>query len=331
MNAPDLFALPVPDEELVRLENCLSENVVRGDDFLDEIATHLVDAGGKRLRPALTIASAALGGLPASEDTLLGGVCVELVHLASLYHDDVMDEATRRRNVVSVNARWGNLIAIVAGDFLLARSAEIAASLGTEVAGLLAATLGRLCQGQIAEVQAAYRVDRTEEAYLRAVADKTAALMSTACRIGGITAGLDRESIDALTEFGECLGVVFQIRDDVLDVVASEEELGKPPGQDLAEGIYTLPVQRALLDRRVAPRLREVLGHPLSREEVELARELVARSNGIAAAANVARRHAEQASEAVGRLGDGLVARALGELGLGLLDDLERSRSALAS
>jgi heptaprenyl diphosphate synthase len=313
------------------LEACLRRVVVQGDPFLDEVATHLADAGGKRLRPTLSLLSASLSGEPASEDTLLGAVSVELVHLASLHHDDVMDEATKRRNVPSVNARWGNLVAIVAGDFLLARSAEIAASLGTEVASLLASTLARLCQGQIAEVRAAYHIDRSEGDYLSAVADKTAALMSTACRIGALTAGLDRDAIEALTRFGECLGIVFQIRDDVLDVVAEEADLGKPPGQDLAEGIYTLPVQHALLDLRVGPQLRNVLGRPLGPEEVELARSLVARSTGIAASANIARRYAEQAVDAARGLGDGAVPKALAELGLGLLDDLERSTRALAS
>ncbi len=331
MNAPDLFALPVSGEDLARLEDRLRDVVLRGDPFLDEVATHLVAAGGKRLRPALALAAASLGGTEASDETLLGGVCVELVHLASLYHDDVMDEATRRRNVVSVNARWGNLVAIVAGDFLLARSAEIAASLGTEIAGLLAATLGRLCQGQIAEVQSAYRLDRSEDSYLRAIADKTAALMATACRIGGITAGLPRDAIDALTRFGECLGIVFQIRDDVLDIIASEDELGKPPGQDLAEGIYTLPVQRALVDRQCGARLRELLGRPLGPEEVEAAREIVASSGGVAAAARAARQYADEAARAVAALGEGLIPHALGELGLALLDDLERSTRALAS
>ena len=331
MNAPDRFALPVADEDLDRLEVCLRQVVVQGDPFLDEVATHLVEAGGKRLRPALSLLSASLSGEAASEDTLLGAVSVELVHLASLYHDDVMDEAVKRRNVPSVNARWGNLVAIVAGDFLLARSAEIAASLGTEVAGLLAATLARLCQGQIAEVRACYQVERDEQAYLTAVADKTAALMSTACRIGALTAGLDRADVDALTRFGECLGMVFQIRDDVLDIVADESELGKPPGQDLVEGIYTLPVQRALADRRAGAELRALLGRPLDEEAVALARGLVARSSGIAASAAVARRYAEEAVEATQALSSGPVPKALAELGLGLLDDLERSTRALAS
>lgn len=331
MSSPELFVLPVDDDDLLRLEDRLGESVLGDDAFLNDVATHLIKAGGKRLRPALTLAAASLSGAPASEETLLGGVSVELVHLASLYHDDVMDEATRRRSVESVNARWGNLVAIVAGDFLLARSAEIAASLGPEIAGLLAATLARLCQGQVAEVRAAFQVERSELSYLRAISDKTAALISTACRIGALTAGLEPAAVAALTAFGEAFGMVFQIRDDVLDVIATEAELGKAPGQDLAEGIYTLPVQRALADREVGPRLRDLLGRPLGGEGLAEARSLVAASSGILAAQQVARRYAEEAAEAAARLGDGTVATALGRLGLALVDDLERSTAALAS
>jgi heptaprenyl diphosphate synthase len=299
---------------------------VRGDDaFLNEVASHLIQAGGKRLRPALTIAAAYLQDDEVTEDTLLGGVSVELVHLASLYHDDVMDEATRRRSVESVNARWGNLVAIVAGDFLLARAAEIAAGLGTEIAGLLAATLARLCQGQVAEVRAAFQIERDEADYLRGISDKTAALMSTACRIGALTAGLDRTQIDNLSAFGEAFGMVFQIRDDVLDVVATESELGKAPGQDLAEGIYTLPVQRALLDPGVGPRLRDLLGHPLSHAEREEARALVALSPGIAAAYEVAQDYAKTAAAAAMRLGEGTIAKAFVEFAYNVVEDLERS------
>src|SRR5947209_10342412 len=157
-----------------------------------------------------------------------------------------MDEARTRRDVESVNARWGNLVAILAGDFLLARASEIAASLGTEVAGLLATTIGRLCEGQVLELSQAFDVGRNEEAYLCSIAGKTAALMATSCRIGAITAGLPRPAVDALTGFGQRVGMVFQIVDDILDVVATEEELGKPAGNDLVEGVYTLPVILAL-------------------------------------------------------------------------------------
>ena len=331
MNPQDNFALPVAASDLTRLEEILRGAVLSGEPFVDEIATHLIGAGGKRLCPMLTLVSAELRGGAVTEETLLGGVAVELVHLASLYHDDVMDEADRRRNVVSVNGRWGNLLAVVVGDFLLARSAEIAASLGTEIAGTLATTLARLCQGQIAEVRSVYRIDRSVEDYLAAIADKTGALMGTACRVGALTADLDRRDTEALTAFGESLGYVFQIRDDILDIVASEEESGKPPGQDLAEGIYTLPVQRALVDRRVGPELRRLLGRPLGHEEVEFARALVAESDGIAESQDVARRYALEAGEIARGLGDGVVARSLRGLGLRLVDDLDRSMRALAS
>src|SRR4051794_9634745 len=160
----------------------------------------------------------------------MGAVAVELVHLGSLYHDDVRDEARTRRTVESVNARWGNLQAILAGDFLLARASEIAASLGTEVAKLLAATISRLCEGQILELQHTYNLERSETAYLSSIAGKTAALYSTACRIGSIVAELPREEVEALTAFGHAYGMAFQVVDDILDLVASDEQLGKPAG-----------------------------------------------------------------------------------------------------
>jgi len=329
VTSPDLFTLPASEAELATLEEQLRIAVVRGDPFLDEVVTHLIIAGGKRIRPALVLAAASLGGSMASADTIQGGIAVELVHLASLYHDDVMDEALIRRQVPSVNARWGNLVAIVAGDFLLARSAEIAASLGAEIGGLLAATLARLCQGQIAETRSAFQIGRTEVDYLRSISDKTSSLMATACRIGSMTGHLPNDEIEALSAFGECFGVVFQIRDDVRDVLASEQELGKIPGQDLAEGIYTLPVLRALRDPGVAQELRGLLGRPLSPAEVEVARGLIMASGGIPASVSVARRYADDAASAVQLLGDGPVVKSLTALSFGLLEDLERSASSL--
>jgi heptaprenyl diphosphate synthase len=329
MQAPDPFGLPVAASDLRRLEETLGKVVLWGDPFVDEIATHLIAAGGKRLRPTLTLAAAGRGGSPVSEEAVLGAVSVELVHLASLYHDDVMDEATERRNVVSVNGRWGNLLAVVVGDFLLARSAEIAASLGTEIAGILATTLGRLTQGQVAEVRSAYRVDRSEDEYLSAITDKTGALMATACRIGAITGGLETKDAEALTDYGENLGVVFQIRDDILDVIASEEEAGKPPGRDLAEGIYTLPVQRALANEDVGPDLRSILGKPLDSAEVDSARRLVADCGAISSSQETARAYAAKAADAAARTTDAELAAALSELGDRLVADIDRSMRAL--
>ena len=162
------------------------------DAYLTEIASHLVVAGGKRLRPVVAITAAQVGGTPASYDVVRGGVACELVHLGSLYHDDVLDEADTRRGVETVNAKWGNLQAILAGDFLLSRASEIAATLGTEVAGLLARTIGWLCEGEIEQLRHTYDITRPEASYLVSIQGKTASLYGTAARIGGIVAGLDR-------------------------------------------------------------------------------------------------------------------------------------------
>ncbi len=298
------------------------ESVVTGDEFLDEVTTHLLAAGGKRLRPVLALATATAGAQAATREDLLGAVAVELVHLASLYHDDVMDEATVRRNVESVNARFGNLVAIVAGDFLLARSAEIAAGLGTEIAGLLAATLGELCRGQVAEVHAAFQVARTEESYLGAIAGKTASLMATSCRIGALTGNLSRAQVDAFTTFGRYFGMIFQVRDDILDVVGTEAELGKPAGQDLAEGIYTLPVLLALADPTVGPELSPLLGQPLGQPERDKARSIVAGSGAIGKSTIVARRYAELAAEAAVSGPSVALADGFANLAHSLVDDL---------
>ncbi|HUR17579.1 MAG TPA: polyprenyl synthetase family protein [Acidimicrobiales bacterium] len=322
VNIPDLLNLPVLEGDLARLEGVLRRSVVAEDPFLTEVAGHLLGAGGKRLRPALGLASAAAGGVETTDDVLSGGVSVELVHLGSLYHDDVMDDAPSRRGVESVNSRWGNLVAILAGDFLLAKASEIAASLGTEVAGLLAATIGRLCKGQVAEIKSAFDVNRTEEAYLTSIAGKTSSLMAAACRIGGITAGLDRPRIDALTTFGEAFGMVFQIRDDVLDITGTDESLGKPAGHDLVEGTYTLPVIYALADPIAGPELRSLLGRPVEPPERDKARDIIRATAGIAGARERAVQYADTAAGALAALPAGAVTTALAALGHRLLDDI---------
>jgi heptaprenyl diphosphate synthase len=308
-----LLSLPHLEDDLARVEAALLRTVQTGDPILTEVASHLVPAGGKRLRPALALCVGELGGGPASDDVVMGACAVELVHMGSLYHDDVMDEAKTRRNVESVNSRWGNLVAILAGDFLLARASEIAASLGTEVAGLLATTIGRLCEGQVRELSQTFDVGRSEEAYLASIAGKTAALMATACRIGAITAGIDRTQVEAFTSYGHDLGMVFQIVDDILDVVATDEELGKPAGNDLMEGVYTLPVIRALASAE-ADELRTLLAGPLDRPAVDKARALIRSNGAVGSARAVARMFAGKASDTLLTVGDGEVVQALRSL-----------------
>src|SRR6478752_7251988 len=289
--AVDLPALP---NDLVRVDAALRESVQTPDPFLAEVATHLIGAGGKRLRPTLTIVSAYACGdrggaeAPATEAALTGSVACELVHLGSLYHDDVIDEAETRRGVPSVNARWSNIVAILAGDFLLARASSLAASLGADVASLLAATIGELCRGQVLELQHLFDVDRSEEDYASAIEGKTAALFATSCRIGGMVSGVGDATLDALTRFGRHLGMCFQIVDDVLDLSSTDDALGKHAGQDLLEGIYTLPVIYTLRDSAT---LRELLGRPLDDEQLAEARDITTTNGSVEVALGVARDH----------------------------------------
>ena len=299
-----LSALPTLDDDLALVESKLENSVLAKDPYLTEIAKHLISAGGKRVRPGFTIASSGVEiseAAPAAEDVLMGGVAVELVHLGSLYHDDVMDEAEKRRSVPSVNAVWGNHTAILAGDFLLARASEIAASLGTEIAGLLARTIGELCEGQILELQSTYKPDRTEESYEQSISGKTASLLSTACRIGGLAGGLQRDNIEHLTNFGHAYGMAFQIVDDILDVVATEDQLGKPAGNDLIEGVYTLPVLFAL-ESDLGNQLRELLGKELNEEEKDRARDLIRSTDAVEMALTRAQHWAHEAELELGTL-----------------------------
>jgi heptaprenyl diphosphate synthase len=322
VNPSEALGLPRLQEGLRRLEPLLTASVVTGDGFLDEVTTHLIAAGGKRLRPLLALAAATGGSRDASEDDLMGGVAVELVHLASLYHDDVIDEATIRRNVESVNSRFGNLVAIVAGDYLLARSAAIAAGLGVEIAELLADTLGRLCQGQVTEVRAAFQTGRTQEDYFASISGKTAALTATSCRIGALTGGLPTAEVDACTAFGHGFGMVFQIRDDILDITATEGQLQKPAGQDLAEGIYTLPALIALAEPETGADLRALLGAPLAEPERDKARTIVMASGGIAESVETARRYVAEAQKAAEGISQPELRDGLSRLVADLLTDL---------
>jgi heptaprenyl diphosphate synthase len=296
----DLPGMPALRE---RVEKRLAGAVESDDPAMTEMASHLVRAGGKRLRPILAALASTTGpdAAAVSDDAVTGGVACELVHVGSLHHDDVIDEADVRHGVASVNARWGNLRAILSGDFLLARASELAASLGTEVAGLLAATIGRLCEGEVRELRFAYQVDRSVADYAAAIEGKTAALYATACRIGGIVADLSRDHVDALTDFGRHYGMAFQVVDDVLDVVATDEELGKPAGHDMAEGVYNLPVLRALAGPG-GGELRSLLGGPLTPEARVRALAIVREGEGVTGSVTEARAYVDRAVADLDRL-----------------------------
>src|SRR5262249_7681617 len=238
----------------------------------------------------LCAAYAASGGHgPAADDAIIGAVAIELVHQGSLYHDDVSDEAETRRGVPSVNARWSNIVAILAGDFLLARASALAARLGGEVAEVLASTIAELCRGQVLELQHLFDVDRSEEGYCSAIEGKTASLFGTSCRVGGMVCGVGEPTLDALTRYGFHVGMCFQIVGDGLDITGTDASLGNPAGQDLVEGVYTLPVIYAISTR---PELRDWLGHPLDADQLTEARRLAKTDGAIETALGKARVHA---------------------------------------
>lgn len=209
--------------------------------FVTEAARHLVVAGGKRFRPLLTLVTAAFGD-PGAVGVVPAAVVVELTHLATLYHDDVMDEASMRRGAASANARWDNTVAILTGDFLFAKASQILADLGPDAVRIQARTFERLCTGQIRETAGPATGDDPVEHYLSVVADKTGSLIATACRFGAMMSGVDDATVELLTAFGERIGVAFQLADDLLDVASESVESGKEPGTDLREGVDTLPV-----------------------------------------------------------------------------------------
>ncbi|MET0902305.1 MAG: polyprenyl synthetase family protein [Acidimicrobiales bacterium] len=316
-----------------RVEDALTRVVAAEDELMAQMGGHLITAGGKRARPLFTVASAsALAVDPVAidravtDEVILGGVSVELVQVGSLCHDDVIDEAETRRGVESVNLRWGNLKAILAGDFLLAKASEIAASLGTEVAALLAATIGRLCEGEVNELRHAYDPARTIESYLVAIEGKTAALFATACRVGGIVGDLPRDRIDQLSEFGRHYGMAFQIVDDVLDVIATDEQLGKPAGHDIAEGIYNLPVLHALDE--LGGDLGVLLGGPIDGADLDTARRLVKTTGGVERSIDLARRYIDDAVAALAPFDGTPSASALGGAATHLLIGVEEVLAA---
>jgi heptaprenyl diphosphate synthase len=228
---------------------------------MTEAVLHLFEAGGKRFRPLFTVLSANVGPDPDSRDVTVAGAVIEMVHLATLYHDDVMDEADLRRGAASANARWDNTVAILTGDFLFSRASDILADLGPEAVRIQARTFERLCTGQIRETLGPAEGEDPVAHHLRVLADKTGSLIATSARFGAMAAGVDARVTDTLTAFGERIGVAFQLADDLVDITSDSTQSGKTPGTDLREGVLTLAGLLAL--RTADDRLRDLLTRPL--------------------------------------------------------------------
>ena len=248
--------LPVVDAALAEsvrvgletVESRLREAVHQADQLADTASRHLVEAGGKRVRPMLTLLAAHLGD-GRTEQVIEAGVVVELTHLASLYHDDVMDSADQRRGAAAAHLVWGNQVAILVGDLLFARASRVVAALGPEAVDIQAATFERLCLGQMHETVGPTPADDPIEHYLQVLADKTGSLIATAGRFGAMFGGCPPETVDLMVRYGELVGVAFQLADDVIDLSSAGRESGKVQGTDLREGVPTLPT---LLVRRAA-------------------------------------------------------------------------------
>ena len=231
-----------------KVEALLHDSVTSTEPLVREAAAHLLTAGGKRFRPMLVLLCGHLGD-PNDDRLVKCAAAIELTHLATLYHDDVMDEASVRRGAQSANARYDNTVAILTGDFLFARSSGIAADLGTYVSRVLADTISVLCEGQIMESEHRLGDRQRLERYLAIVLRKTAALLATSCHLGAWLAGAPEDQVAAVTEFGSSLGVAFQLSDDIIDIASVEEQSGKVPGTDLREGVWTLPVFETMAGR----------------------------------------------------------------------------------
>lgn len=288
------------DTGLAAVDARLHEVVDHDNPFIAGASRHLLDAGGKRFRPMLTLLVSQLGQ-GVDERVVEAAVGVELTHLASLYHDDVMDEADRRRGVRSANASYGNSKAILVGDLLFARASEVVAGLGADAVRIQAQTFARLCTGQIEDdLQSPGETDLMTH-YLATLADKTGSLISTAARYGAMFGGCPADVVERMAHYGELVGIVFQLGDDVLDVASDES--GKAAGTDLREGVLTLPVIYALASTDPADdRLKSLLRRPLT-DDTEHAEALALLREH--PAMDQARRHTEQvADDAVALLDD---------------------------
>lgn len=292
------------EQGIARVEELLHDSVRSDLEFATRTSLHLVDAGGKRFRPLFALLAAHFGD-PTRDHVIKSAVVIEMVHLATLYHDDVMDEATMRRGATSANARWDNSVAILTGDFLFAQASRLVADLGTDAARLIARTFEALVTGQMRETIGAGGYEDAVEHHLTVIYEKTGSLIATAGRFGAWFAGAEQSHVEALDRIGRIIGTGFQVSDDVIDIASPADESGKIPGTDLREGVRTLPMLYALADPTTDPRLRELLSGPVeSDSEVEEALRLLRASNGLTRARDKLDEYAEEARSELASLPD---------------------------
>ncbi|TCK20246.1 polyprenyl synthetase family protein [Pseudonocardia endophytica] len=285
------------EDGLKRVEDLLHREVQGEYQFVTETALHLIDAGGKRFRPLFTLIAAHVGPHPERDDVITSAAVVELIHLATLYHDDVMDAATMRRGAQSANSRWDNSVAILTGDFLFAHASRLVAELGPDAVRIVAETFAELVTGQMRETRGPKESVDPVEHYLQVIDEKTGCLIATSGRYGGMFSGAAPEHVEALHRFGDVIGSAFQISDDIIDIASPSDDSGKTPGTDLREGVHTLPMLYALRDAGPDDmRLRDLLSRPLDDDgEVEEALTLLRSGEGLTRARETVAGYAERA------------------------------------
>ena len=297
---------------LAQVEDRLREVAQASSPMLQASATHLAEAGGKRFRPMLALLAAQFGD-PAAPEAVEAALVVELTHLGSLYHDDVMDEAAVRRGAPSANARWTNTVAILTGDYLFARASDVVADLGPEAVQIQARTFARLVEGQISETEGPLDGQDAVEHHLHVLGGKTASLISASARLGALVTGAPAGQVEVLARYGEVVGMAFQLSDDLIDVLSDTGQSGKTPGTDLREGIRTLPALLALAGTDAGgERLRELVSRPLPDDaEHAEALSLLRGSSAVVAARSTLREHVDQARHVAGQLPGGAARDAL--------------------
>ncbi|MYR08578.1 polyprenyl synthetase family protein [Gordonia sp. SID5947] len=308
---------------LAQVEDLLLAELSSGDEIMTEAATHLARAGGKRFRPMFAILASQFGERPEASEVITSATVVEMIHLATLYHDDVMDEAQLRRGAPSANARWTNSVAILSGDFLFARASRLVSTLGPDAVRIIAETFAELVTGQMRETVGVREGGDPIDHYLQVVWEKTGSLIAAAGRFGAMASDAAPERIERLSRLGDIIGTAFQISDDIIDISSATGDSGKTPGTDLREGVHTLPVLYALRgDDAASTRLRELLidpqtgaARPVTDDAaVAEAIEVLNASPGMVAAHDRLRAYADEAEAELAQLPEGPAHTALSSL-----------------
>lgn len=299
------FAATVRDG-VAKIEQLMDTELRSADAIMTDSLTHLFKAGGKRFRPLFTVLSAQIGPHPDAAEVTIAGAVIELVHLATLYHDDVMDEAEVRRGAPTANVRWSNNVAILAGDYLFATASRLVSRLGPEAVRLIAETFAQLVTGQMRETRGVAEASDSIEHYLKVVYEKTACLISAAGEFGAMFSGADDDQVARLSRLGGLVGTAFQISDDIIDIDSDSRESGKLPGTDVREGVHTLPMLYALAETGPeAARLRELLAGPVDDDDaVTEALMLLRASPGMAKAKDFLAQYAAKAHHELALLPD---------------------------